>query len=259
MLTEQNAPAIALICDRVEGIPLALELAAARARVLTVEQLAERLQYDGGLLGPVQRAGLPQHRTMRATIDWSHDLLGEQERILLRRLAVFAGGWTLPMAEAVCSGAGIAPEDVLDLLAQLVDRSMTQVDARDAAARYRLAGADPTVRARTTGSVGRSDDVLRAPRRDVLDLAVTADVGLAGPDEIASLDRFEVEHDNLRAALALGARPGRLRRQRCAPRPRCFASGSGAATTRRAAPGCGGGSSAPSTRRRCTAVGRSTR
>ena len=138
VLTDDNAPAIARICVGVDGIPLALELAAARARVLTVEQLAERLEYDSDVLGGANRAGLPQHQTIRATIDWSHDLLGEQEQVLLRRLSVFAGGWTLDMAEEVCSGSGIERDDVLDLLTQLVDKSMALVDARDAAARYRL-------------------------------------------------------------------------------------------------------------------------
>jgi predicted ATPase len=85
-----------------------------------------------------RRVGLPQHQTIRATIDWSHDLLREQERVVLRRLAVFAGGWTLEMAETVCSGAGIGPGDILDLLAQLVDKSMVLVDTSDAVARYRF-------------------------------------------------------------------------------------------------------------------------
>ena len=138
ILTDDNAPTIARICIGVDGIPLALELAAARVRVLSLEQLAERLEDDFGVLGGANRSGLPQHQTIRATIDWSHDLLGEPEQVLLRRLSVFACGWTLPMAEAVCSGAGIERAGVLDLLTQLVDKSMALVDATDATARYRL-------------------------------------------------------------------------------------------------------------------------
>jgi predicted ATPase len=100
--------------------------------------LSEILEHDVHVLGGPLRGGAPRHRTIRATIDWSHDLLGEQEQILLRRLSVFTGRWTLEMAEEVCSGADIEREDVLDVLAQLVDKSMVLVDARDSVARYRL-------------------------------------------------------------------------------------------------------------------------
>jgi predicted ATPase len=126
------------VCVAVDGIPLAIELAAARTRVVTVEQLSEILEHDVHILGGSTRGGAPRHRTIRATIDWSHDLLGEREQILLRRLSVFSGRWTLEMAEEVCSGAGIDRDDVLDVLAQLVDKSMVLVDARDVVARYRL-------------------------------------------------------------------------------------------------------------------------
>jgi predicted ATPase/DNA-binding XRE family transcriptional regulator len=137
-LTDENATAIARVCLAVDGIPLAIELAAARTRVVTVEQLSDILEHDVHILGGPSRGGAPRHRTIRATIDWSHDLLGKREQILLRRLSVLSGRWTLDLAEEVCSGAGIAPEDVLDLLAQLVDKSMVLVDARDVVARYRL-------------------------------------------------------------------------------------------------------------------------
>jgi predicted ATPase/transcriptional regulator with XRE-family HTH domain len=137
-LTDDNAAAVARVCVAVDGIPLAIELAAARTRVVTVEQLSEFLEHDVHILGGATRGGAPRHRTIRATIDWSHDLLGEREQILLRRLSVFSGRWTLEMAEDVCSGSGIDIEDVLDVLAQLVDKSMVLVDARDVVARYRL-------------------------------------------------------------------------------------------------------------------------
>src|SRR5690349_7536778 len=102
MLTADNAPAVARICIGLAGIPLGLELAAARTRALTVEQLADRLERDTGVLSSTDRAGLPRHQTLRATIDWSHDLLSEAEQVVLRRLAVFASGWTLDAAEEVC-------------------------------------------------------------------------------------------------------------------------------------------------------------
>ena len=187
---------------RVDGIPLALELAAARARVLTMEQLAERLEYDSTLLAQPSRTGLPQHQTIRATIDWSHDLLGEQEQVLLRRLSVFAGGWTLETAETVCSGSGIERDDVLDLLTQLVDKSMAMVDARNAVARYRLL--EP-IRQYALERLELSGEAATLHARHATALLELAEAGeadlLAGPDEIASLERLEAEHDNLRAAL----------------------------------------------------------
>jgi predicted ATPase/transcriptional regulator with XRE-family HTH domain len=137
-LTDDNAAAVARVCVAVDGIPLAIELAAARTRVVTVEQLSDILEHDVHILGGPSRGSAPRHRTIRATIDWSHDLLGEREQILLRRLSVLAGPWTLETAEEVCTGGTIAREDVLDLLAQLVDKSMVLVDARDVVARYRL-------------------------------------------------------------------------------------------------------------------------
>jgi predicted ATPase len=137
-LTDQNAAAIGRVCVAVDGIPLAIELAAARTRVVTVEQLSDILERDVYSLGGPSRGSAPRHRTIRATIDWSHDLLGEREQILLRRVAVFTGRWTLEQAEDVCSGEGVDRDDVLDVLAQLVDKSMVLVDARDVVARYRL-------------------------------------------------------------------------------------------------------------------------
>ena len=102
-LTEQQGPAIAQICRRLDGIPLAIELAAARLRGLTLEQLAVRLDDHLRLLTSGNRAALPRHQTLRAMVDWSHDLLSEPERVLFRRLSVFAGGWTLEAAERVCA------------------------------------------------------------------------------------------------------------------------------------------------------------
>ncbi len=201
ILSPENLPVIARICIGVDGIPLALELAAARARVLTVEQIADRLDYDTGVLGRTVRAGLPQHQTIRATIDWSYELLCEQERVLLRRLSVFAGGWTLQLAEVVCSGAGIDQASVLDLLEQLVDKSMVLVDARNAVARYRLL--EP-IRHYALGQLeasGESTDYQARHAAAFLELAQIGEAEPAGPSEIASLDQLQVEHDNLRVAL----------------------------------------------------------
>jgi predicted ATPase len=201
---EVNAPtalAITRICISVDGIPLALELAAARTRMLTVEQLADRLDHDGGVLAAANRDGSPKHRTMRATLDWSHDLLGSQEQVLLRRLSVFAGGWTLPMAEQVCSDLSIDQESILDLLAQLVDRSMVVVDANTTVARYRLHEPVRQYAAERLEVAGEADTYHARHSEAMLALVLSQQAGGAGLDEIASLDRLEVEHDNLRAAL----------------------------------------------------------
>lgn len=137
-VTDANAPAVAQICHRLDGIPLALELAAARVRSLQVEQLASRLDDRFRLLTGGSRAALPRQQTLRALVDWSFALLSDQEKILLRRLAVFAGGWTLDAAEAVCAGREIERWEVLDGLSSLVDKSLVGYDDADGTPRYRL-------------------------------------------------------------------------------------------------------------------------
>src|SRR5204863_3191207 len=123
-LTEQNADAVAAICRRLDGLPLAIELAAARLPVLTVEQIAARLDDRFRLLTGGSRSALARQQTLRGTIDWSYDLLVEEECALFRQLSVFAGGFTLEAAEAVCEDR----EDVLDLLTGLVDKSLVMVE-----------------------------------------------------------------------------------------------------------------------------------
>ena len=132
-VTEQNAPLIAQICRRLDGIPLAIELAAARVTAFSVEQIASHLDDRFRLLTGGSRTALPRQQTLRALIDWSYELLSEAERTLLRKLSVFAGGWTFEAAEAVCSGL-----DVLDLLTQLVNKSLVTVDEEGHAPRYHL-------------------------------------------------------------------------------------------------------------------------
>ncbi|MFL5331713.1 MAG: ATP-binding protein [Geminicoccaceae bacterium] len=124
VITAVNAPAVAQICHDLDGIPLAIELAAARVRMLAPEQIACALADRFHLLTGGARTVMPRHRTLRASIDWSHELLSDGERTLLRRLSVFAGGWTLDAAEQVCSGGLIHRDAVLDLLTGLVDKSL---------------------------------------------------------------------------------------------------------------------------------------
>ena len=127
-LTEQNAPAVAQVCYRLDGIPLAIELAAARTKVLSVEQISARLDDCFRLLAAGGRTAMPRHRTLHATMDWSHELLSvQEERCLFRRLSVFAGGFTLEAAESVCAGEDLQRDEVLDLLSHLVDKSLVVV------------------------------------------------------------------------------------------------------------------------------------
>ncbi|MDP9265319.1 MAG: tetratricopeptide repeat protein [Chloroflexota bacterium] len=137
-LTPENAPEVVRICRRLDGIPLALELAAARVRALSVAQVAQRLDDRFRLLTGGGRTVAARQQTLRALIDWSHDLLGGPERIVFRRLAVFVGGWTLDAAEAVCAGDGLERAEILDILAHLVDKSLVMMRERAGVARYTM-------------------------------------------------------------------------------------------------------------------------
>ena len=206
----EQAPALVEICRRLDGIPLALELAAARVRVFSVAQIAARLDDRFRLLTAGPRTALPRQQTLRATVDWSYALLAEPERALLRRLAVFAGGWTLEAAEAVAAGDGVQPHAVLDLLAQLVDKSLVLAEEGRGAAGYRYRLLE-TIRQyagdrlREAGEAGRTRDRHLA---HALALAEAAEPELRGPESGAVLDRLEAEHDNLRAALEAGLAAG---------------------------------------------------
>jgi predicted ATPase len=129
---------VAQVCRRLDGQPLALELAAARLNALSIEHLAQRLDDRLRLLAGGRRTALPRHQTLRAAIEWSHALLSQSEQVVFRRLAVFAGGWTVEAAEAVCPGAGIDPRDVLDPLCSLVDHSLVSTAQSVTATRRQL-------------------------------------------------------------------------------------------------------------------------
>jgi predicted ATPase/DNA-binding CsgD family transcriptional regulator len=200
-LTEHNAPAVAQICYRLDGIPLAIELAAARTKVLSVEQIAERLDDSFGLLSAGGRTAMPRHRTLHATMDWSHELLPEEERTLFRRLSVFAGDFTLEAAESVCAGEDLQREEALDLLSHLVDKSLILVAEQGGEARYRLL---ETVRQYGWEKLSVSGEERQLRERHAgyyLALAEEAEPELKGEQQIAWLERLEREHDNLRAAM----------------------------------------------------------
>ena len=204
-----NADAVARICARLDGIPLALELAASRVGSLLPETIAARLEECLGLLTGGPRDVLPRHRTLRAALDWGWDLLGEQEQMLLRRLAVFAGGWTLGATVAVCCGEGVTDWAVPDLLADLVGKSLLALDEGGARARYSML---ETVREYVTERLAVSEREAAVVRDRhlhwCLALAGEAEPRLAGSEQVAWLDRLEAEHDNMRAALSWSVRDG---------------------------------------------------
>jgi non-specific serine/threonine protein kinase len=200
VLTEHNARTIVQVCQRLDGIPLALELAAVRIEALTVDQLAARLHQRFRLLIGGSRTALPRQRTLRATLDWSYDLLSEPERCLVSRLSVFAGGWTLDAAEVVCAGDAIQPEDVLDLLVRLVRKSLVVAEeARDGAARYRLLETLRQYAEERLMSAGETQTVHE--RHASYYLALAEDVGPSMYTWASgAVDRLVTEYDNLRAA-----------------------------------------------------------
>lgn len=205
-LTPQNAPRLAQICRQLDGIPLAIELAAARVKAFSVEQIAARLDDCFKLLTGGSRAALPRQQTLKAAMDWGYDLLSEPERALLRRLSVFSNGFTLEAAEAVCgevhtSGTlWVQESDVFLLLSNLVDKSLVLVEERGEATRYRLL---ETVRqyARDKLVEAHEAESFRRRQRDYfVKWAEALEAKLAGPDQDKWLKRIEQEHDNLRAA-----------------------------------------------------------
>jgi predicted ATPase/class 3 adenylate cyclase len=205
-LTASSALAVAQICRRLDGIPLALELAAARVRTLSVEQIAARLDDRFRLLAGGSRAAVPRHQALRATVDWSFDLLAEPERAAWRRLSVFAGGFTLEAAEAICAGEEVDESEVLDLLSRLVEKSLVVSEAMAGESRFRLL---ETIRQYAREKLMGSEEAAEALRRHrdwylalVTRLEPQFFGGARSGSEIDELDR---EHDNLRAALEWSA------------------------------------------------------
>ena len=202
-LTAENAPAVAELCRRLDGIPLALELAAARLRAFAVEQILERLDDRFRLLTGGARTALPRQQTLQAALDWSYALLSDRERTLFRRLAVFAGGWTLEAAEAVCTGYPLPTGDVLGLLSDLVDRSLvTPEPDSTGAARYRLL---ETLRQYARVRLADSDEAHSthdAHAHYYAALAREAEPWLTTGAQLIWLDRLDKEADNIRTALS---------------------------------------------------------
>jgi len=203
VVSPANAPVVAAVSARLEGLPLAIELAAAWVRALGVEQILERLDNEFGLLVGGSRSAPNRQQTMRATLDWSYGLLGEPERLLFQRLAVFVGGWSLEAAEAICCGSGVALEEVLSLLTRLVDASLVQVEEHDRRARYRLLEPVRQYAREYLIAAHELDAMCRQHTDFFLSFAQRwgTDANLGGPDRQAALAALESEQDNLRAAL----------------------------------------------------------
>lgn len=220
-VTNENAPAVAQICARLDGIPLAIELAAARVKGLSVEQISQRLDDRFRLLTGGSRTALPRHQTLRALIEWSYELLLEPERTLLRRLAIFVGDWTLEAAEAVCADDTARPSprskersarahirqvidkpDVLELLLRLVDKSLVVAEEHTGQARYHML---ETIRqlAREKLSESGEEAVLQARHLGFyLSFSEQAEAKLQGAESLIWLHQLGAEYENLRAALA---------------------------------------------------------
>lgn len=191
---------MARICRALDGVPLAIELAAARLRTMSVDQLARRLDDRFRLLTSGSRTVLPRHKTLRAVVDWSWDLLTEAERGVLRRLSVFSGGVSLEAAERVCGGAAFAGEQVFDVLSALIEKSLLLADG-EGAPRYRMLNTIREYAAHRLAEAGEGETARRAHLAYFIELAETADPHLRRAEQLEWLARLEAEHDNIGAAV----------------------------------------------------------
>jgi len=200
-VTERNAAALVQVCRRLDGIPLAIELAAARVKVLSVGEIVTRLDERFRLLTAGSRTAPPRHQTLQATMDWSYGLLPEPERALLRRLSVFAGGCTIEAVAGVCATDGVDAGEVVDLLTRLVDKSLVIANTEDGAARYRLLETVKEYGRERLREAGEETVIRRRHLEQYLTLAEQAEPELRGHQQSDWLDTLDREHDNLRAAL----------------------------------------------------------
>ncbi len=203
-LNQENETAVAQICQRLDGIPLAIELAAARLRMLPVEQIASRLDDIFRLLTGGSRTALPRYQTLQALIDWSYDLLTESEKVLFPRLAVFAKSWTLEACEAICVGEGVEPTEILELLGHLIEKSLalkrSKVEGR--ALRYRLLDTIRQYAMTRLIESGEADTIRRRHAEYYFNLAEAgAPRALDDYTQKKWLDNMEIEIDNIRAAV----------------------------------------------------------
>jgi non-specific serine/threonine protein kinase len=195
---------VARVCRKLDGIPLAIELAAARVTALAVDEIAARFEDSLDLLTSGDRTADRRHQTLRATLEWSHRLLSEKERKLFARLSAFSGGWTLEAAEAVGAGNGIVEDGVLDLLGRLVEKSLVVTESPPGAGgalRYRMLEPVRQYGRERLQESGEEEQIRERHARHYLALGEAAEIELLGPRPLACLERLEIEHGNLRAAL----------------------------------------------------------
>jgi predicted ATPase len=211
VVANENAPAVAQICYRLDGIPLAIELAAAKLHVLSVEQIAQRLDDRFRLLTSSTRVRLERHQTLRAAIDWSYNLLSPSEQILLRRLSVFVGGWTLEAAETVCASESVKSDEVLNLLEQLINKSLVIVEEGQHESRCQML---ETIRQYANEKLieARESDTLRDKHLDYFRaVAEQAKPQFYSEQQVIWLKRFDTELDNIRAALVWAQNRGSVK------------------------------------------------
>jgi predicted ATPase/DNA-binding SARP family transcriptional activator len=195
-----DAQTLARVCRALEGMPLAIELAAARLRTMSLDQLAHRLDDRFRLLTGGSRTALPRHRTLRAMVDWSWELLTDAERAVLRRLSVFAGGASLEAAERVCAGDAVRASEVLELLTALTDKSLV-VTAGEGAARYRMLGTIKDYAEQRLAEAGESELARHTHLAYFTEFAELAEPHLRRAEQLEWLAALESEHDNIAAAM----------------------------------------------------------
>ncbi|GAB3426510.1 BTAD domain-containing putative transcriptional regulator [Flindersiella endophytica] len=202
-VTEANVGAVAEICRRLDGMPLAIELAAARLRVLSPAQIASRLDDRFRLLTGGSRTALPRHQTLRAVVEWSWDLLDERERTLARRLAVFPSGATLDAAEAVCAGDGLPREQVLDVLDALVDKSLLESspDETTSETRYRMLETVRAYAADHLAEAGETDAVRHAHARYYTEFVEAVEPSLRTKEQLRGIARMRADYGNVIAGV----------------------------------------------------------
>ncbi|MEZ4690548.1 MAG: tetratricopeptide repeat protein [Ignavibacteria bacterium] len=199
-VNNENASALAEVCSRLDGIPLAIELAAARIKVLSVEKISERLNDRFNLLTGGKRTALPRQQTLRALIDWSYDLLSENERILWSRLSVFSGGWTMEAAEEVCSDDIISKYEILDLLSQLTEKSVIIYD--DSKERYRIL---ESIKQYGLEKLSDGNGMFLRHLDYFLDLSKRAESELSNENEKFWLDVIDADHNNFISSIEWSA------------------------------------------------------
>ena len=204
-VTNENAPALAQVCHRLDGIPLAIELAAAKVRVLSLDQIAKRLDNRFRLLTGGRRTALERHQTLRAAVDWSYNLLPPEEQTLFKRLSVFVGGWTLEAAESVCadeSGSGmVGGEDVLNLLEQLINKSLVITEEEHRESRYHMLETMRQYASEKLVESGESDILHDRHLHFLVELVETAEPHLRRAEQLEWFSILDAEYENLRTAL----------------------------------------------------------